>query len=554
MSSSTTNPTSPAQSGEVQLVHMDNTTEITQGSTQPAVSNAIVGEMQQITPSPTQRSFYDETMARLYHDAERYMQNAIQPSRSVSSIEVPTTPSNLMPVSTQRVKIRKKVQPKTIAKKIARYSKEKIVQTAKQAATLVATIEADKKNIEIVRGELVKKQNRLKFFEKQAERITKKQKELEQLFLEELQQISKMKGVDSITIDTKNRIIVTTTPLLVKKPYWKKARRAGRYQIRIDFSEQNIEQGIRVLNIDKVADVYDSPTILNTKCCWGNAKNDVQNDFLTQNLPELVTDMLEYITSPHEQNGYLGLDGDKTKGWEEWFRKPQKRPENYSWEMREDASTPTVTIDRNAINEYIQAIPDTSPWVYRSGGYDYRRVTPVGNDLVTFGGASNMLQSPSLPHPQGRELEEYLLRVGLTTGGVGRAIQTLNDSPLPFNQLELREITPEIFELRGQSIHGNSIVVALNRLELSEATLAQLTNPRERRVVTFRTPMTATETMQGLDRAIPTGSSIQVQNVGEIGAGVRGELYSIAVDEAVNYDHIVSGPEPTDPGQPGGLA
>lgn len=142
--------------------------------------------------------------------------------------------------------------------------------------------------------------------------------------------------VNKFSVDTHNRVIVTTHSLPVKKPTWKRSRLAGIYQIKIDFAQTAINNAIHILNCTQRQDGHDSPTISNTSPCWGNISTDITNDFKTQDLYELVIDLMDYIMSPNDNDGYITGPGATTndkKGWEAFFNKAKKMPEGYSFEQ-----------------------------------------------------------------------------------------------------------------------------------------------------------------------------------------------------------------------------
>lgn len=141
-----------------------------------------------------------------------------------------------------------------------------------------------------------------------------------------INRLKKDERVERFEVDAKGRVIVTTVQLSTKKEdEWIRARRIGQFQIRIDFKETDPNNAIRVLNIYKRYNNYDSPTISNTRCCWGNIHDDIQRDLADKDLYELVSDMIAYCMSPNDDDGYLG--------WEEWCSGARRQPANFSWEQ-----------------------------------------------------------------------------------------------------------------------------------------------------------------------------------------------------------------------------
>jgi len=142
--------------------------------------------------------------------------------------------------------------------------------------------------------------------------------------------------IEKFETDMYQRVIITTKPILVKGLKWLLSKNAGVYQIRIDFNIDNWQQAIQILNITKNYQGYDSPTISNAKPCWGNIGGDIENEFNTQDLYELVIDLIDYIRSPNTDAGFLSNHGDKSGGWDIFFKEAVKRPRNYSFEKHEE--------------------------------------------------------------------------------------------------------------------------------------------------------------------------------------------------------------------------
>lgn len=223
--------------------------------------------------------------------------------------------------------------------------------------------------------------------ERRLENLKKKKSQLEETykklndkdknaFIEEYRShITKLKMDDRIEkfeIDAAKRIVVTTNPLHIRKHYWRKDRIAGKYQIRIDFSKSSFYDAIQVLNITQRLEYYDSPTISDTDCCWGNMETDMDNDFRTHNLYEIVSDMIDYISSPNDNDGYLedndaGRDADgnyQKKGWERFIRLATPMPEGFCFEKKEQNErsriVPGINVDGSG--ERAEPSPSLNIW------------------------------------------------------------------------------------------------------------------------------------------------------------------------------------------------
>jgi hypothetical protein len=230
-------------------------------------------------------------------------------------------------------KIKKDVQDVDIAKAIAKHTKVKAKATKQQLSTIEGNLATEEINIKKKQKQFAETRQRLGIYKKQADRASKKVEEIENDFLASIAAVKSRDDIEGVTIDDVGRIIVMTKALSVQAEGWVAPKEIGKYHIRIDFSQGSIGEGVRVLNISFAANMhYDSPTISNTHCCWGNSRKDINRDFQTQNIEELVNDMIDYISSPHVQNGYLGLNGDKSKGWGQFFADLKSR-KNYSWEV-----------------------------------------------------------------------------------------------------------------------------------------------------------------------------------------------------------------------------
>lgn len=138
------------------------------------------------------------------------------------------------------------------------------------------------------------------------------------------------KKVLKFFVEPDRTIHFVTFPVYIKKESWKKEKCAGLYEVEIDLSNQRV----RMLNITKRYKDYDSPMILDTKPCWGNVSSDIQTDFDNLDLESLVGDILNYLQSSYDKEGYVRhpeSTDDERMGWEYWFQKARKVKRNYSF-------------------------------------------------------------------------------------------------------------------------------------------------------------------------------------------------------------------------------
>jgi len=178
--------------------------------------------------------------------------------------------------------------------------------------------------IEGIKKEKISLANDLKLLNKNKLELKKHYQSVIDLLLKDDQ-------IANFDTDMYQRIIITTKPILINKLGWLMKKEAGIYKIRIDFNENYFGNAIKILNTTRHYLNHDSPTIKNTEPCWGNIGPDIENDFNSQNLYELVKDLIDYIRSSNTQSGYLGKDGDKSKGWEQFFDNAILRPKNFSF-------------------------------------------------------------------------------------------------------------------------------------------------------------------------------------------------------------------------------
>ncbi len=291
------------------------------------------------TPPPSQDPIQEEAMRYLRTAMEESIASAASSGGVADEIRAMAKKRGKKKIA----KIRRGTTEAEVAQAITKHTKKKAKAVVLQTSVMDATILNEEKILEAKKKNLAVAKNRASFYKAQNARLNKTEAEIQEEFQQEIVDLKTEEGIQDITIDSVGRMIITTTPLSIEKEGWNEPQVAGAYQIRIDFSQNDISSGVRVLNITKRSG-YDSPTISNTKCCWGNIRKDVERDFFTQNVHELVMDMIEYIRSPFVEHGYLGLGGDKTKGWEQWFADATPLVEGYNWEQY-DRENPEREID-----------------------------------------------------------------------------------------------------------------------------------------------------------------------------------------------------------------
>lgn len=182
-----------------------------------------------------------------------------------------------------------------------------------------------------------------KNLESKSEILSKKTKpELKAHYQSIIDRLIKDALIQNFDTDMYQRVIITTKPILVKALKWLLPKDAGVYQIRIDFNIENWKDAIKILNTTRHYNGYDSPTISNGRPCWGNIARDIENEFNTQDLYELVIDLIDYIRSPDTSAGYLSNNGDKSGGWDIFFKGFKDREKGYSFEKYEDNRETTL--------------------------------------------------------------------------------------------------------------------------------------------------------------------------------------------------------------------
>lgn len=207
----------------------------------------------------------------------------------------------------------------------AKTLKEKLQIKIKEAEDAERFIKEKTKRLRVIRSSTGNLSDKLD------ELVQTKRSELVAKYRRIVTQLKTSPYINKFYTDRDMRVYFVTNMLTVKKESWPKAKEAGMYEIRIDFSKGNYSDGIRILNLTQRYNEYDSPTIIDTKPCWGNLGGDMENEFNSQDLFELVNDLVDYIRSEKEANGYLGKDGDKTKGWEQFFEGAKPQPKNLNF-------------------------------------------------------------------------------------------------------------------------------------------------------------------------------------------------------------------------------
>lgn len=220
---------------------------------------------------------------------------------------------------------------------------EKAGLTKKMEGFVTGRRQAVMQDIESHERQIASDKSSIKGLEKRIKEYDKRKKEIEtansrylnikdtsdlrKLIKEDISVITKFDDFESIEFDEKERIIVTTKPMTVKKGRWEKV--VGRYQIRIDFNQGGISSGVRVMNIDRIHnEIFDSPTVRGTECCWGNVQHDVENDYREKNLYDLILDMFAYVKSPNDSHGFI-------TSWAKWYDGSYERIKGWSFQKQD---------------------------------------------------------------------------------------------------------------------------------------------------------------------------------------------------------------------------
>lgn len=287
------------------------------------------------------------------------------------SLAVAVTPEETLPALSPEKKTTKNNKKIDVAEVVVQYSEER-------AKKLKEEIEEKKQTQQTVEKIIQENQKKLRTLNDNTESLEEKYNSLTQTKRSELVDryrkivtlLKQHPMVGKFEVDIEKRIIITTKPIFVKVKYWRSSKEAGVYQIRIDFSKKDISQAIQILNITKRLDSnYDSPTIMSTKPCWGNIAEDIKKDFQTQDLYELVVDLIDYIGSPNVSYGYLSENGDNSRGWHIFMKKATTLPKGYCFEKydQDSKNVPGVAVDPTtlAVNVEPRITDSMATWTYQ---------------------------------------------------------------------------------------------------------------------------------------------------------------------------------------------
>ncbi|MFA5013961.1 MAG: hypothetical protein WC549_00270 [Actinomycetota bacterium] len=291
------------------------------------------------------------------------------------------------------------------SKKRAGEIKDKVDRQGKEMEELDKKL----KTIAKTKGQLEEKYKKL-MQTKRSELVEEHRKLITQLKLNTL--------VEKIEVDTKKRLVVTTRLIKVKADKWLRAKELGVFQIRIDFSKSSFDQGIEILNITKRHDGgYDSPTINNTHPCWGNLKNDIDKEFKEKDYYELIVDLIDYISSPNIDAGYV-------KSWGDFFKHAKRQPDNYCFERydQDEKGNKIGTMGEARLISISMSGVSTSPSVSTS----------------TIQSTSDRLTSSSL--------EETFSSIGGGGGGGSYSVSNWLTSTLPPSNVRYDETRAELFD------------------------------------------------------------------------------------------------------------
>jgi hypothetical protein len=239
---------------------------------------------------------------------------------------LPAQAQSLVTVRFQRIAD----MPKIVALALVSHSKPKATALSQTLKKQQELLNLEKKNYQVAQQKYKTLQQKQKFLVQRHKTLTVKRPTLIENYTEVIQHLLRTRTIEAFEVDSRKRIVITTTPLLIKKPHWKRAKNAGKYQIRINFSQQDFKAGIGILNITQAYAHYQSPTISHTEPCWGNIAGDIELEFQTGDIYQLVLDLIDYIKSPNDQAGYIHLPKkEKDTGWEQFFARAEKRPPGF---------------------------------------------------------------------------------------------------------------------------------------------------------------------------------------------------------------------------------
>lgn len=254
--------------------------------------------------------------------------------------------------ATSLLKRRKQDKATKVANAIAYYSNTKAKLLKEELLLEQQKLKLELKELKTAERKLATVKSKAKFLESKYKTLTVEKPKLVTNYKDIIKSLMETDEIEEVAIDSKRRIIVTTKPLKVKKEHWPEERVAGVYQIRLDFSKSAYDRGIEFLNITQGYGHYQSPTISHTKACWGNIGTDIDFDFKTHDIFQLVLDLIDYIRSPHDSAGYIRMPGkNKDTGWEQFFDKAVKRPLGYCFRVHD--RKPHDAGNNNVVDEMI---------------------------------------------------------------------------------------------------------------------------------------------------------------------------------------------------------
>lgn len=326
-------------------------------------------------------------------------------------------------LKTKKVKVDRTQE---VANTIARYSSDKAKALKKELSLHQEQAKLDRKELENVKRVLDSHKRETSFLKKKYNYLQTEKPQLVISYKKTIQELISKGGVDEVAIDSKKRIIITTKPLKVKKEKWHRAKTAGQYQIRIDFSKESFRDGIEILNITRFFKHYQSPTISGTKPCWGNIADDIDFEFKIQDIFQLVTDLIDYIKSPKDSAGFIHLpNNEKDTGWEQFFKNAVKRKEGFSFKTYR--LNKAQDAERNELGATEETLTSDDGLV-ASGGSGSGSITnithpiPIGTWITASSSGTslstdNMLSYTQFSRPRLSEYHQEVFR-GLTNMGL----------------------------------------------------------------------------------------------------------------------------------------
>lgn len=222
--------------------------------------------------------------------------------------------------------------------------KDKKKKEIKQFETNLVDIKKTKRDFEktekTTKDALEKSKKQLSYLEKTPE------KELMEKVVTVHSNILSLDFIDSILPEDENYFIVKTKPLSVKKESWSEPKIIGSFLLRIPISLNTGD--LRILNITQRFNQYDHPCINDTRPCLGNVQEDLREDEKNNDVFEYISDIVNYIQSPHENAGYIkkpGVSGPNSQGWEYFFEEAKPVPKDYDFKKHDEArSSSTVSV------------------------------------------------------------------------------------------------------------------------------------------------------------------------------------------------------------------